>query len=78
MSYFLLGNGFSSFKRIFISQEKLDEEEKAMLTSNGRRSMEIELSSSCMYKAPINDYFNRSLSENSLSLIEKSWNKDSR
>ena len=51
----------------------MEDEKEAMLSRLGPRSIEIEMNSSFMYKAPINDYFNRSLSDHSLSFIKRSW-----
>lgn len=73
IAYFVFGNGMSAVKNIFKSQNQLEEEQEAMLSALGPRSIEIEMNSSLMYKAPINDYFNRSLSDKSLSFIKRSW-----
>ena len=73
--YFIFGNGWSAVLNIFKSQKQLDQEEKIKRAGTSHRSIEIEMNSSLMYKAPINDYFNRSLSDHSLSFIKKSWTK---
>lgn len=75
MLYFVFGNGWSAVRNVFKSQRQLDDEKEAMMSVLGPRSIEIEMNSSFMYKAPINDYFNRSLSDHSLSFIKKSWQK---
>jgi MFS family permease len=73
--YFIFGNGVSALRNIFKSNKELDQEKEALLSKLGPRSIEIEMNSSFMYRAPVNDYFNRSLSDHSLTFIKKSWNK---
>lgn len=69
--YFIFGGGLAALIKVFYTSKGGLQEER--LFPQTARSIEIEMNSSYNFKMPINDYFNRSLSDNSLSMIKHSW-----
>lgn len=72
--YFIFGGGWSALAGIFFPTTKEDKLLEKFSMLNGH-SGEIEMHNSYNYRGPINDYFNRSLSEQSIIQISKKLNK---
>ena len=70
--YFIFGGGVQSILNVFKSAKQIEEEQQKLLSAYGSKSIEIEMAPSLMYKSPINDYFNRSLSDVSVYSMKRS------
>lgn len=75
MVYFIFGNGVAALKHVFASQHYIDREEYEKFSNLAPATIEMEMHQSYMHRGPVNDYFNQSISEQSVKQMYNRLNK---